>query len=309
MIKLFGNQVWNDITAELADATRTMAAVAYVGPQAPALLNLGSGDVLVIDGSDQSLKNGTVSPEAIKTWLDAGVIVHTLAGLHAKVVVADRSHGALSITIVGSANASASSRDHLAEACVATTVPEVVEGARQLIDGWIAAAAVVDQQWLKRAYELYRTAPPAPKRSKQPLRLDRSRVWIGIAEKSDANVNPKVDDVVVAIADQFSSAVVDVWAIAAGDESVVHVGDTLILAPAWPNEHPHGRSYVQPPARVIRVDPGDSRFDAAVIYAYEEAPSRVTFARLRDQLGENLDLDKPITRADVIDRVLDLFGL
>lgn len=309
VIKLFGNQVWDAIAAELADAAHICAAVAYIGAQAPELLPLGGGDVLIIDGSDRSLQNGTVSPAAIRTWLEAGVQVHTLSGLHAKVIVADMTDDASSIAIVGSANASASSRDHLAEACLATTENEVVEGARTLIHGWIAAAAIVDDQWLKRADELYRPPPRQPGRTAQPLTLDRARLWLGIAERSTAPVGPTVDQVAVDIADRFSTAEIGIWAVANEEVSVVQLGDTLILASARPGEQPHGRSHVQPPARVISIVPGASEFDAAVVYAYQDAPRKVTVARLREHLGEDFSYDAPLTRREVIDQTLALFGL
>lgn len=54
------DQPWNDITETLNKTnTKVLCAIGYIGRDAPSILRLGTGDVLVCDASDITVKSGS----------------------------------------------------------------------------------------------------------------------------------------------------------------------------------------------------------------------------------------------------------
>lgn len=242
MNSLLGNKVWDEITRELTGSDRTISAISYVGDAAYTLVPLQRGDSIVIDGSDTSLKNGTVSPKVVQRWMKAGVRVYSLSGLHAKIVVAERSDKP-SVVILGSANASAASRDSKAEACIVCSDEHIVNDARSLIHGWIAASGPeLDSIWLARASGLYQPHRPESYRKKSSLTLSRSRLWIGMLERSTERPSPGTEAAIARTEDRFSNVVVDAWQMDASDLRLMRVGDTVVLAGASLGKTPHGNT-------------------------------------------------------------------
>jgi hypothetical protein len=102
-LEMAGGQVWPTITKVCQGRGPRMAAIAYLGWQAPQLLPLKKGDVLVVNVSDAALLTHATSPEALRTYVDAGVQVSSVPSLHAKVLVTATK------AVIGSANASSHS--------------------------------------------------------------------------------------------------------------------------------------------------------------------------------------------------------
>lgn len=118
-ITFLSTDIWKHI-ARQARLTRCHVAVAYVGTDAPRLLPLQAGSILVCDFSRSALKRGLTNPSAIRHYLEQGVEVHSHENLHAKVF----SFG--NVAFVGSCNASANSAERLTEAAVRITDPQAV---------------------------------------------------------------------------------------------------------------------------------------------------------------------------------------
>jgi len=110
-------QPWGKIMKDLKTRSRgpAVVVVAFVGKDAPDMLNLRSGDALVCDAADSTIKNGITSAAALKAIQKKGVQVFSVPGLHAK-VVATREWA-----WVGSANASSNSQHNLVEASARIT--------------------------------------------------------------------------------------------------------------------------------------------------------------------------------------------
>jgi hypothetical protein len=103
--------VWSRLTM-LARKTSGFCAVPYFGSGASTLLPLRAGSCLIVKFDRQSVQAGQVNPREIVHLIKRGVEVHACANLHAKVFVFGN------VAIVGSANVSDSSANHLVEACV-----------------------------------------------------------------------------------------------------------------------------------------------------------------------------------------------
>jgi hypothetical protein len=127
--RFFGDaKPWVRITKRVEETKgRVVAAIAYVAKDAPDLLPLKEGDILVCDAEDASIKAGRTSAEALWKYHKRGVTIYKHRGLHAKVVVLPRA------AFVGSANASFTSRHARDEAILETTESGAVQDARDFV--------------------------------------------------------------------------------------------------------------------------------------------------------------------------------
>lgn len=168
MHQLLSASLWDNIRQHVTEGRATRAAIAYIGKDAPRILPLGAGDSIIVDGSDRALRAGVTHPDAVKRWMRHGVVVHSLPGLHAKVLLVQ---GDQSLAVVGSANVSAHSRDALHEAAVVSGDSALCEQVEGLIDAWTAdSGPPLDARWVKRAVTIYR-APEGGKTRKRPARV------------------------------------------------------------------------------------------------------------------------------------------
>ena len=127
--RFFGDaKPWVRITKRVKETKgRVVAAIAYVARDAPDLLPLKEGDILVCDAEDASIKAGRTSAEALWKYHKRRVTIYKHRGLHAKVIVLPRA------AFVGSANASITSRDARDEAILETTELGAVQDARDFV--------------------------------------------------------------------------------------------------------------------------------------------------------------------------------
>jgi len=149
--RFFGDaKPWVRITKRVEETKgRVVAAIAYVAIDAPDLLPLKKGDILVCDAEDASIKAGRTSAEALWKYHDRGVTIYKHRGLHAKVVVLPRA------AFVGSANASSTSRDARDEAILETTEAGAVQDARDFVLAKACAEAFrLDEPQLKALLDI-----------------------------------------------------------------------------------------------------------------------------------------------------------
>lgn len=119
---------WPAIRAAVGAAEgRVVGAVGYIGQDAHHWLPLKTGDILVCDASERSVRNGATNPRHIADFLKAGVEVWSEEGLHAKVVVLPRR------AFAGSANASSNSANGLVEAVLETSDTAAVRALREFV--------------------------------------------------------------------------------------------------------------------------------------------------------------------------------
>jgi hypothetical protein len=130
------------------------AAIAYLGEDAPTLLPLRAGDVLVVNASRAAVRAHATSPAALAHYVDAGVRVLSSPNLHAGVIATGRW------AVIGSAGASHSSTIS-DEAVVVTDDPEVVAAVRAFIDG-IDEITEVDQVFLDNATAIWQIGRAVP---------------------------------------------------------------------------------------------------------------------------------------------------
>lgn len=120
------DKVWPAITNIVENAGKTYAAIAFIGADAPELLPLGDGDILVVNASDSAVRSRSTNPHALETFIEYGVEVYSSSRLHAKVISTNKH------AIIGSANASMSSVGS-SEATVVTDDKEIRRQVRKFV--------------------------------------------------------------------------------------------------------------------------------------------------------------------------------
>ncbi len=125
--EFIAGSVWGRITEHVTTSGPRRIVVAYLGASAPTLLPLERGDLLIVAATIANARAGAINPEVIKHYIDAGVRVMAHQRLHAKVM----RLGA--VTIVGSANASATSAS-LEEAVVISRSLKLARDVDRFID-------------------------------------------------------------------------------------------------------------------------------------------------------------------------------
>ena len=149
-----GPSPWPHITRAIGTRGARHAAIAYLGQDAPELLPLRAGDLLVVNASKAAIRAHATSPAALAYYLNKGVRVLSSPTLHAKVIVTNRR------AVVGSANASENSA-FADDAVIITDDPEVMDSVRTFIDR-IDEVTEVDEVFLDdaaREWEIGRAVP------------------------------------------------------------------------------------------------------------------------------------------------------
>ncbi|MFF2028199.1 hypothetical protein ACFVW2_41335, partial [Streptomyces sp. NPDC058171] len=142
-----GPSPWPHITRAIRTRGPRHAAIAYLGQDAPTLLPLRAGDVLVVNASRAAVRAHATSPAALAHYVAAGVRVLSSPNLHAGVIATARW------AVIGSAGASHSSTIS-DEAVVVTDDPEVVAAVLAFIEG-IDEITEVDQVFLDNATAIW----------------------------------------------------------------------------------------------------------------------------------------------------------
>lgn len=142
--KMHGLHPWDELTRVSKLQGPRYAAFAFIGADAPDMLALEEGDVLVCNASEGAIRNGATNPLALRKFLDRGVQLYSCGTLHAKILAVRNS------AAVGSANASRSSSLSL-EAVVVSNEREFISDARRLAKEAIEAGTKIGEQYLTTA--------------------------------------------------------------------------------------------------------------------------------------------------------------
>ncbi len=121
MNRTLTTDIWSVAKTLARDATIRKLAIAYVTENR---VGLRSGDILVCDASDRMIRMGQTDAKLLKELHENGVAVHSVHGLHSKVMLFGNH------AVVGSANMSGS---RLTEACIVTDKKQITSGIASFI--------------------------------------------------------------------------------------------------------------------------------------------------------------------------------
>ncbi len=138
--EFIGSRPWPRVSKIIASRGPRLAAIAYLGADAPRLLRgLKRGDVLVVNATKEAVAAHATSPHAIAALMQRGVAVSTSPRLHAKVIVTAE------YAVIGSANASATSEaSH--EAVVVTTEQAIMREVHKFVEALAIKATPLDEE-------------------------------------------------------------------------------------------------------------------------------------------------------------------
>lgn len=239
---------WPAIRQDLERPNRrdVVAVVAYIDKDAPTVMPLRRGDVLVCDASDPAIKGRLTSVAALKVYRRRGVHLFSLAGLHAKVIASPTN------AWVGSANASDNSENGLIEAAVRVT-GEQARAVRLWAESLATEDCEVNAAELKRLAGLPLSPPrPGPRRTVPPQtlpeRATRLIIWSVDAEVTKGQQT--------AIARERPTARQDARraGLPSSLDAVPFTGDTVVKSGDWLITIRSGR--VQAPGFVVRITRG-----------------------------------------------------
>lgn len=174
--KLLTKTLWPRLRALGNQKGRALAAVPYFAAGGAARLPLKKGDLLVTRFDDTSVKCGQTDPREVLKLIKRGVRVYAAADLHAKVYVFGNT------AIVGSANVSSHSENHLMEAGLETREPATVRACRRWIES--IASEVVEPAFAESKLGLYRPprffGPLTRKGKRGPAKAPtrRAPIWV-----------------------------------------------------------------------------------------------------------------------------------
>lgn len=79
---------WPAIRRDLDRPNRrpVVAVIGYIGKDAPTVMRLRKGDILVCDASETAVKGRLTNAAALQSFRKRGVRLFSLSGLHAKVI-------------------------------------------------------------------------------------------------------------------------------------------------------------------------------------------------------------------------------
>lgn len=248
--KILQDNLWPTITKLARQSKRKHVAVAYLGRGANKLLPLGKGDSLVIDMSQEAVKNGQTDPNEVEKYIKKGVNAYTCSNLHAKVYIFDRT------LIVGSANVSQHSRYGLVEAGLLCQDSDVLT---QTL-GWIRSLQVEPitmgyVEFCKTLYNPLKTRYDTKRKRKYTTTPTHYSLWV--LSVSPVDFSDREDRLCEAEREKASKKLKDArkfevssirWT---GKSHITeHIREGDLVVQIW-NER--GKTEVYPPSRVIHI--------------------------------------------------------
>jgi len=139
---LASDNIWSELTRIAKRAKPRLAAISYVSTDK--FIKFGKGDLLVVDASDAAIAHGVTNAKVLDSALRRGAEVLHVSGLHAKIMVLGET------AVVGSANMSESSANHLIEASFITDTKSAVGAVKSAVYQIAENAERIDAAFIKR---------------------------------------------------------------------------------------------------------------------------------------------------------------
>jgi hypothetical protein len=109
---LIYDKVWKTISPLINRSKKRIVVISYVTNIS--LVNFKKDDILICDAAKHAISTGQTKAALLKILFDKGVKIYSFPYLHSKLIITD-TH-----TIIGSANISIHSKQHLWESCIIT---------------------------------------------------------------------------------------------------------------------------------------------------------------------------------------------
>ncbi len=164
---LSGARLWDTISDVSSKSRRRQCAVAYVSNTSS--LHFTSGDLLIVDASNESIQGGQTSARELQRLKSMGVQLYSSPHLHAKLYIFDNC------LLVGSCNLSASSKDRLIETAVLLRDSYIIADARDFIAELARKSECITDNFIERIIKIPIQRPLGNEESKPALTA--STLW------------------------------------------------------------------------------------------------------------------------------------
>ena len=314
---LTGPKIWERITHLASTTGQAWVAVPYFGKGAAKMLPLSAGSILVTRFERSAIRAGQVCPDDVIELLKRGVLVFNQPSLHAKIYAFRK------VVILGSSNASHTSRDRLVEACIETEDPKIQDDATKLVLS--LALDEVDMESAKVMQKEYREPVGFPlaaererNKKRQPVRpdeLSERPLWlIAMHQQRTFNAEHSLASDYVLTAAEKSGANIDESRIGVmfcreDERQRIEVGDIVVMRYRVTAAQ---TDLVLPPAKILAIRKIRGRNEFAVAYSQRKgARGRQTTAvgaKLGDRVSTLMNLKRAVRPASPDERAA-LLGL
>jgi hypothetical protein len=288
---LTGAEIWQGITRLAKRSGPSVVAVPYLGRGASEMLSLQPGSLLVPRFERSAIRAGQVCPADVIQFLESGVRVFNQPALHAKVYAF--THG----VIIGSSNASKTSRDRLVEACIETDDLKIRRKAEQLV--MAQASDEVDIESARLMLKEYRepvgfplaVAPTAnqKRRSVRPDEVSERPLWLvplfdkgGFSDAELAAFDMVTTDANRALNDDGDSAIDVMWC-SLKERERLDVGDIVLLRL---RDKYLGIDELLPPAKILSIRKVRGVSEFAVAYSQRKRARSREIEDVSRKLGQ-----------------------
>lgn len=181
--RLLTSDLWPTASKLAAKSTIRFAAIAYVTAEH---VRFKKGDVLICDASEWQIRRGATSAASLLAASKRGAEIRDCPNLHAKILLLDDQ------VIIGSANLSATSADHLEEGAVLSNDPTLLSQAKAYLHQLREASRPLERADLEKLVALPVEKQPAPvRKGRKRTPPPGNRCWIvGLRPLDDNDLSP-----------------------------------------------------------------------------------------------------------------------
>jgi len=290
---LTGQKIWERITHLASSTGQAWVAVPYFGKGAAKMLPLSAGSILVTRFERSAIRAGQVCPDDVIELLKRGVMVFNQPSLHAKIYAFRK------VVILGSSNASHTSRDRLVEACIETDDPKIQNDAVALVlslarDEVNMESAKVMQKEYREPVGFPLAAEKEKGKKRQSVRADELSdrpLWlVAMYElKTFRDVYSQALDTAMTLAEEAvafdGESTVDVMLCREDERERLEVGDMVLIRD---RDSATQKDVLHPPAKILAIRKVRGRNEFAVAYSQRKGTRKRQTSAVLERLGDRV---------------------
>lgn len=247
MSLLLTGDIWKQSTKYLEKKEKLIAAIAYVTQKT---LPLKEGDILICDASKAAIETSETKASILRAYYERNVKIYSVPQLHAKLLLSTN------VVIIGSANLSVNSAEHLIEAALVSYDGEAINQVEAFCFPFIADKYEITEE---RLMTLEAIVPKVrlPIRKGIPKERNRkfdSNYWVINTKPDNSNkYDDEIEENKELLAEEHQVQLEDIYAITWNVKSTfksdAKLGNTVVEVNKTGN-----RTKVRAPLVIVRID-------------------------------------------------------
>ena len=300
---LTGPRIWNRITQLSGQRGTALVASPYIGKGAAKMLPLNAGSILITRFELSAISAGQVCPQDVLELLHRGIRVFNSPSLHAKIYLFPK------VVVLGSSNASHTSRDRLLEACVETNEPRILAQARSLLMSLLSDP--IDENTVRAMLTKYRAPAVFPlsegksgltvqRRAVRPDELSVRPLWLlPVVEQESFSVAEngalaQAKEEGLAAAKVREKNCVETLLCPGNQRKKLEVGDMVLIRH---RDKTYGSDMLSPPARILSFRKVRGKDEFALAYVWRPGARDMQTEGVLRKLGDDATTLKNLVQA------------